>query len=63
MVVQYGTLYSTCYIVGDSMYGGRLANFIAHEAFHVWQYKNGGLGALAEVKAGDYGIKIENLLD
>lgn len=53
----------TCYIVGDTKYGGRLANFIAHEAFHVWQYKNGGMNRIDEVEAWEYGIKVEKLLD
>lgn len=52
-----------CYIVGDKKSGGRLANFIAHEAFHVWQYKNGGLDRINEEEAWEYGLRIEHLLD
>lgn len=53
----------TCYIVGDQKSGTLLANFIVHEAFHVWQYKNGGLDRLDEGEAWEYGQTVQNQLE
>lgn len=31
---------AVCHIMDRTAYGGQLAGYIAHEAYHVWQYKN-----------------------
>ena len=43
-----------CYIVGDSHYGHTLASYIAHEAYHVWQYQNYGHSGVIETDANAY---------
>lgn len=50
-----------CYIVGDSHYNGLLAQIIAHEAYHVYEYRT--YGYTNEIEPTKHGRKIKNLLD
>ena len=49
-----------CYIVGDKYVGANLASLIAHEGYHVWQYRNGL--DVDENDAKEYERMIEGLL-
>ena len=50
-----------CYIVKDRYIGANLASLIAHEGYHVWQYRNGL--DVDEDDAKEYERMIENLLN
>lgn len=50
----FGERRNKCYIVGDGHEGCDLASYIAHEAYHVWQYKNWGIDGATEEGAEEY---------
>lgn len=61
--IYYARKPPVCYIVERRISNDILAGTISHEAFHVWQYKNGGMDRINEEEAWEYGIKIENILN